>query len=244
MASHDPRLTITLATKNEGKRLELMRWLENSDFPVTLAMNENAEDVEETGHGFLENAWLKAQQTPPVSPGGFVLAEDSGMVVDALDGRYNISPFPGIYSNRWLTPQRRDELLDQSYPNRMPLDRVTETGVTNSDLCQGILALLADEKNRRARYCCGMVLWHPEHGRCLEVLESTELWVIEGEPRGTQGFGYDPITILLNDQDTASPRTMAELSPDEKNAVSHRGKAFRKVLAYLQEQCYFPATAK
>lgn len=238
MKASAQKLIITLATKNDGKRLELMRWLENSTLPVALALNEAADDVEETGTDFLDNAWLKAQQTPPVLPGGFVLAEDSGLVVDALDGRYNLSPFPGLYSNRWLTPAIRDELLGRSYPNRMPLDRMTEMGVTNSDLCQGILALLQGESNRKARYCCGMVLWHPERGRCFETLQTTELWVINGEPRGSNGFGYDPITAPVdeNGKNRAQQRTMAELSTEEKNAISHRGRAFQKVLAYLGQQ--------
>jgi XTP/dITP diphosphohydrolase len=232
-------LIITLATKNEGKRQELMHWLENSGLPVTLALNPSAQDVEETGSSFLENAWLKAEQTPPVLPGGYVLAEDSGLVVDALDGRYQLSPFPGLHSNRWLTPAIRDELLGLSHPNRIPLDRTTAAGITNSDLCQGILALLQGESNRKARYCCGMVLWHPERGRCFESLEHTELWVIDGEPRGHNGFGYDPITLPVDAQDKPSPRTMAELSTQEKNALSHRGRAFQKVLAYVDQHGEF-----
>lgn len=236
MPTSSEPLIITLATKNEGKRRELMHWLEGSEIPVALASNPEAQDVEETADTFLENAWLKAEQTPPVLPGGYVLAEDSGLVVDALEGRYNLSPFPGLHSNRWLTPAIRDELLGTSYPNRMPLDRISETGVTNSDLCQGILALMQGETNRRARYCCGMVLWHPERGRCFETLEFTELWILDTEPRGTNGFGYDPITAPIDKTGAISPRTMAELSPQEKNAISHRGRAFQKLLTYLGQQ--------
>ena len=227
-------LVITLATKNVGKQHELMFWVKASGLPITLALNEAAPDVEETGHDFLANAWLKAEQTPPVIPRGYVLAEDSGMVVDALAGLYGLNPFPGLHSNRWLTPAIRDELLSTSYPNRMPLDRISETGVTNNDLCQGILKLLAGQSNRNGRYCCGMVLWHPQRGRCFEVLESTELQVIDGEPRGTNGFGYDPITVPLDPQGQPGARTTAELSIEEKNAISHRGRAFQAVLSFLK----------
>jgi XTP/dITP diphosphohydrolase len=220
---------ITLASRNRGKQLELEYWLERHRLPFALAINPDAEDVPEVGENFLENALIKAQAVPPVSESGYVLAEDSGMIVDALDGQFGISPFPGLLSNRWLTPPLRDTLLGQSHPNRMPLDRVTETGVTNSDLCLGILALMEGKRNRAARYCCGMVLWHPERGVCAEAFETTELELIDGEPHGTNGFGYDPITRPVGDA-----RTMAELDTGEKNRISHRGKAFEKILARLQ----------
>jgi XTP/dITP diphosphohydrolase len=237
-------LIMTLATKNEGKQRELAHWMAHSDLPLRLVLNEEAEDVDETGHSFLENARLKARSTAPVVENGLVLAEDSGMVVDALDGRYGISPFPGIYSNRWLTLALRDELLGCSIPNRIPLDRVTETGVTNSDLCHAILALMRGETNRSARYCCGMALWHPQQGLVFETLESSELRIIDGEPRGANGFGYDPITVPWQERDSTEhpdhpgTLTMAELSLDEKNRISHRGRAFRKLLDFLQAQRY------
>ncbi|MCE3235168.1 MAG: rdgB [Vampirovibrio sp.] len=232
-------LIITLASKNEGKRRELAHWLAESGLPVEIALNESAGDVDETGGTFLENAALKARQTPPVPGSQWVLGEDSGMVVDALEGSYGIRPFPGLYSNRWLTPAIRDELLGQSFPNRMPLDRVTETGVTNSDLCEGILALMKEQQNRAARYCCGMVLWHAENGLSFEALESTELAVITEAPRGLNGFGYDPIVVPVLEEGKADTRTVAELSASEKKRISHRGRAFHKVLDFLQKQGQF-----
>jgi len=240
MTATGQKLIITLASKNEGKRRELMHWLAQSELPIEIALNEGADDVDETGSTFLENAWLKAGQTVPVPGSCLVLGEDSGMVVDALDGRYGISPFPGLYSNRWLTPAIRDELLGRSIPNRMPLDRVTETGVTNSDLCHGVLSLMEGESNRAARYCCGMALWHTKLGKCFEALESTELRIIEGVPRGMNGFGYDPITVPFEEAGPADiplscERTMAELSVEEKNRISHRGRALGKLVAYLRE---------
>ncbi len=241
MSATGQKLIITLASKNEGKQRELMHWLAQSRLPIEIALNEGADDVDETGSTFLENAWLKARQTAPVSGSHLVLGEDSGMVVDALDGRYGISPFPGLYSNRWLTPAIRDELLGRSIPNHLPLDRVTETGVTNSDLYHGILSLMEGECNRAARYCCGMALWHTKLGKCFEVLESTELRIIEGSPRGMNGFGYDPISVPLEGVGPESvpsgrERTMAELSVEEKNRISHRGRALGKLVAYLREQ--------
>src|SRR5690348_6105914 len=103
------KLIVTLASKNAGKQLELKRWLENSASPIEIALNPAAEDVDETGSDFLDNAWLKATQTAPIITDGYVLGEDSGLVVDALDGQFGYSPFPGLYSNRWLTPELRDQ---------------------------------------------------------------------------------------------------------------------------------------
>jgi XTP/dITP diphosphohydrolase len=237
-------LSITLGTKNEGKRLELTHWAQHCEFPVMLVTNPHAEEIEETGSTFLENARLKASQTKPITESGLVLAEDSGLVVDALDGQFGISPFPGLYSNRWLTPSRYEAIRQnapahlQNLVHAMPLDRVTENGMRNQELCAAILALMDGQLQRRARYCCVMVLWHSEKGLLFETLESTELWVLEGLPRGTNGFGYDPIMLPMQTsagQPDLNPdsRTMAELTTEEKNRISHRGAAFQKVLDYL-----------
>lgn len=223
-------LNITLATQNEGKRRELTRWIAQSGASIRFVLNPNAPDVSETGSSFLENARLKARQTPPVEPGGWVLAEDSGLVVDALAGTDGLAAFPGIYSNRWLTPARRDALLGGLAPNRMPMDRTTADGITNSDLCLSILALMDGQSNRNARYCCGMVLYRARDGLTLEALGTTELCLITGDPRGTEGFGYDPITVPEGET-----RTMAELTPDEKNRISHRGRALEAILTQLAQ---------
>lgn len=230
-------LTITLATRNEGKRHELNHWAKCSGAPVTLIIDPEAAEIEETGRNFLENARLKAQGARPATSDGLVLAEDSGLVVDALDGYLGFSPFPGIYSNRWLTAALRDELADRMAAQPpvpgLSSDRLTEAGIRNDELCRAILALMAGKTNRTARYCCGMVLWHAERGYLFEALETTELWVTDGEPRGTNGFGYDPIMQPVDEQKRIDPRTMAELSLSEKNRISHRGRAFKKLLEFL-----------
>lgn len=242
--SPDKTLSITLGTKNEGKRLELTHWAQHSGFPITLLTNPQAEEIEETGSTFLENARLKVSQTPAITESGLVLAEDSGLVVDALDGQFCISPFPGLYSNRWLTPARYEGIRQnapkhlQNLVHAMPLDRLTENGMRNEELCAAILALMDGQPQRRARYCCAMVLWHAEKGLLFETLESTELWVLDGLPRGTNGFGYDPIMLPMQSMESPvnlqpGSRTIAELSTEEKNRISHRGAAFQKVLKHL-----------
>ncbi len=238
------KLRITLATTNVGKQQELMNWVFSGQAPVQLILNPDAPDIEETGSTFLENARLKASQSPPVDNCDLILAEDSGMTVAALDGYVDISPFPGIYSNRWLTRTLREQILGASLPNRMPLDRIAHDGVTNTDLCQAIMTLMQDKTDRMASYCCGMVLWHREKGLLFETMASTPLAIITGEARGMNGFGYDPITVPLEasvNQDSADLKTMAELSNNEKNQISHRGKAFAAVLAFLKAEGYLPA---
>src|SRR6478609_1189911 len=138
-------LKITLATQNEGKRRELTELAKYSHQPVEFFINPNAPDVDETGATFQENAILKARLSLPLEKGHWVLAEDSGLIVDALSGQYDMPDFPGVYTNRWLTRERfdalmnqRTELSDNAAQFTMPLDRVTEKGMTNTELCLGI----------------------------------------------------------------------------------------------------------
>ncbi len=239
-------LSLTLGTKNEGKRLELLHWVETSGFPVTLATNPNAAEIEETGDTFLENACLKARLTPPMTESGLVLAEDSGLVIDALDGHFGLSPFPGLYSNRWLTPALYESILRnapehlQNLVHAMPLDRLTEQGIRNEELCAAILALMDGQSQRSARYCCAMALWHQEWGLLFDTMDTTELWVLDDVPRGTNVFGYDPIMLpmqAVEGQPDLQPGTctMAELTTAEKNRISHRGAAFQKVCNYVAQ---------
>ncbi len=217
-----PKTLITLASKNTGKLYELCHWIEQYQLPVELAVNPDAPEIEETGEDFVQNAVLKARQTPPVPGSRLVLAEDSGMAVEALDGAYGLNPFPGLMSNRWMSSAVRQELL--GIPNDHP--------VTNDELCMGVLMLMEGQGNRHADYRCGMALWDADKGLVFSVLEKTPLMIIESRPRGENGFGYDPITMPVVDG-RAIGRTTAELETAEKNAISHRGKAFRKVLDYL-----------
>jgi len=230
------KLQITLATQNEGKRRELSELAKHSQRPVEFFINPNAPDVDETGKTFQENAILKARLSPPLEKGHWVLAEDSGLIIEALSGQYDLQDFPGIYTNRWLTRERFDmlmsywaELPSEARSFVMPMDRVTENGMTNTELCLGVLALMQGQKLRRARYCCAMALWDPEDGLKGIVEKSIELWVTESNSlKGQNGFGYDPI-MHLYDPATGmiAQSTMAEMSMEEKNHLSHRGLAFK-----------------
>jgi len=132
---------------------------------------------------------------------GLVVTDDSGIVVDALGGR------PGVHSARYASPSASDE--DN---NRKLLDE---------------LRGLAEEK-RTARYICVLAL--AQRDRTLALFSvACEGRILEA-PRGTGGFGYDPLFFF-----PPLGKTMAELDVAEKNKYSHRGKAFRKLLAYLKQ---------
>jgi len=128
-----------------------------------------------------------------------VLADDSGLVVPALGGA------PGVLSARYGGPDATDA------------DRVRK-------LLREMEAKQGDE--RRARFVCVTAIAH--QGRALIVASDFAEGILANEPRGTNGFGYDPIFCVPGDG-----RTFAELLPVEKDARSHRGKAFRKVVALL-----------
>jgi XTP/dITP diphosphohydrolase len=197
---------LLLATRNEKKLIELQRILDGE-----LGLGEIAlqglvdvppyEEVPETGLTFVDNALLKAREGMRHT-GLPTVADDSGLAVDALNG------MPGVFSARWSGRHGDDQ--------------------ANLDL---VLAQLSDvdDENRGARFVCAAA---------LVLADGTEFTVL-GEmtghlaraPRGTGGFGYDPIFVA-----DGHTRTNAELDPDEKDALSHRGKAFRDLAVFVRTQ--------
>jgi XTP/dITP diphosphohydrolase len=203
-----PRLVI--ATANAGKLVELDRILAASGLAVelaTLADFPGAPDVVETGATFAENALLKAQAVAAFT-GLPAVADDSGLCVDALNG------MPGVLSARW-SGRHGDDLANLTL----------------------LLAQLADvpDDRRGAQFACAAVLALPgraegseDTGRSentVHVSEGTVSGRLIREPRGTNGFGYDPIFVPDGDH-----RTTAELSPAEKDAISHRSRALHGLL--------------
>lgn len=195
---------IVLATRNLHKADELGRILAtlNLDIEVlTVANFPAAPEVEETEVTFVGNALLKARAL--VAHTGLpAIADDSGLCVDALAGA------PGVLSARW---SGASENIDQA----------------NMDLVLKQLVHTPDEQ-RGAQFVCAAVLVLPDG---TEVVRSG---LVNGDilrtPRGTQGFGYDPIF-----QPTGFTRTTAELSPEEKDAISHRGQALRQLAQAIKE---------
>jgi XTP/dITP diphosphohydrolase len=191
-------MKVVIATGNEGKLAEFKKLAANAE-GLELIMLPEGFSVEETGKTFYENALLKARAAAEIS-GITAVGDDSGLVVEALNGR------PGIHSSRYCQgtdEDRRNKLLEE-------------------------LKAVPDGQ-RHATFVCNMVMCAPD-GSVLFSVVRCWLGRIGLSPRGSNGFGYDPIFYLQNKDQTA-----AELSPDEKNRCSHRGQAFREVIAFLTD---------
>ncbi|KGM55732.1 nucleoside-triphosphate diphosphatase [Lysobacter arseniciresistens ZS79] len=190
---------IVVASGNAGKLAEFNRLLGEAGFEFVAQGELGVEDIPETGLTFVENALLKARHAARVT-GLPALADDSGLCVDALDGA------PGLYSARYAGE---------------PSD-----AARNIDKLLTTLAVVPDEQRGAHFHCTLALLRHPDDPRPL-IAQGEWHGRILTAPRGTGGFGYDPLFL-----DPDSGRTAAELDPATKNRVSHRGQA----LAILQEQ--------
>jgi XTP/dITP diphosphohydrolase len=196
---------IVLATRNGHKVRELQTILADliSELDLEIVgMGEfpDVADVVETGVTFAQNATLKAVAVAGAT-GLPALADDSGLAVDVLGGA------PGVFSARWAGTHGQDR--------------------ANLELLLGQLCDVPDEQ-RTAAFVCAAVLALPDGTVVLR--EGRMTGTLAREPRGDNGFGYDPILVVDGDS-----RTSAELSFEEKNAISHRGKAFRLLAADLRE---------
>lgn len=191
--------TLLLATRNEGKKMELQEMLNDISISViNLHDIPSLPEVVEDGNTFQENAEKKARETAKAT-GYWCLADDSGLVVDALNGQ------PGIYSARFAGAEASDEDNNQKL----------------LDLMKDI-----DEPERTARFMCCMALSTPE-GETLVVEDYCE-GIILRQPVGEQGFGYDPLFMPRGYN-----QSMAQLSRQEKNLISHRGKALNRMKPIL-----------
>ena len=195
--------TLLIATRNSGKIREYRRLF--TDLPFNLAdLNDFdiREDVPETGSTFKENARLKATTYCRLA-GVLTLADDSGLEVDALNGK------PGVLSARYGGPD-----LDDA--GRVALLLSNMTGVPGWQ--------------RKARFRAVLALASPPEGDIVETAEGTVEGAICHEPIGQNGFGYDPVFWL-----PGRAMTMAQLTADEKNAVSHRGRAAKAMARFLRD---------
>jgi XTP/dITP diphosphohydrolase len=191
---------LLLATTNRHKVDELRVIF--ATLPFTLFSLTDIQldmDVEETGTTFLENAELKARTYAQTS-GMLSLADDSGLEIDALGGA------PGVYSARFAG-------VDTPYEERFRLILKQLQGLP--------------QEQRTARFLCVISIAEPS-GYCRSV-EGVVEGVIADAPRGTNGFGYDPIFLIPE-----LGKTTAELTPEHKNRISHRGQAARKARELLE----------
>lgn len=192
---------IIFATGNEGKMKEVRMILEDLGLPVLSLKDAGiTADVEENGTTFEENAQIKAKAIMEMT-GALVLADDSGLEVDALDKE------PGIYSARYMGH-------DTSYH------------IKNQNIIDRLEGKVGEE--RSARFVCAIAAAFPD-GRVL-ITRGTMEGQIGYEEKGENGFGYDPIFYLPEYQ-----CYLAELSLEEKNKLSHRGKALRLMKERLHE---------
>jgi XTP/dITP diphosphohydrolase len=191
---------LVLATGNAGKVREMNHILAPLQVEVLPQSHFDTPEAEETGLSFVENALIKARSAA-AHTGLPALADDSGLEVDALDGA------PGIYSARFAGPQAGD---------RDNLDK--------------LLQLLREvpERQRSARFCCVIVFMRHRRDPIPLICSATWEGRILREPRGQQGFGYDPV-FYVPTHDCAA----AQLPPEIKNRISHRAQALRCLLDTL-----------
>ncbi len=192
--------TIIIATNNSGKAKDFDRLLNPFGYKVkTLADYPELGEVEETGSTFAENASLKAE-TISKQLNEIVIADDSGLIIDALNGE------PGVYSARYAGSEKSDQKNIEKVLFKMeqvPGDK------------------------RTARFHCTLAMAIP--GEETKLFTGEAEGYITTKPTGDHGFGYDPIFYTEVFQ-----KTFAELTPDEKNQISHRANALKKLQLQFQ----------
>jgi len=193
---------LIVASNNNDKIKEIKEMLLQFPFEVLSLKEANLNiDVEETGSTFMDNAEIKASEIFKIASGDMVLADDSGLSVESLDGA------PGVFSARFAG----------------------EHGDTDANN-EKLLYLLDGEKEeeRKAKFICAMVLIINED-EIVKVQGEVE-GIITAEFRGEEGFGYDPLFYVLE-----CSKTFAQMSAEEKNSVSHRGRALDKLKSELEK---------
>ena len=193
-------MTFVLATANPGKIKEMRDILSGMGIDVVTRKDLGIElDVDETGTTFAQNALLKADAICKAS-GLPAIADDSGLIVEALDGE------PGLYSSSYggeeLSAEQR---------------------------CAYLLEKMQNKEQRSAKFVCTIVCSFPDDMPL--IAEGECRGEIIAEQRGINGFGYDPIFLV-----PGTNKTMAELSSNEKNQISHRGEALRSFVRLLNER--------
>jgi XTP/dITP diphosphohydrolase len=188
---------LIVATSNPGKLREIQEYLQGLDWDLALKPPEL--EIEETGTTFMENAILKARGVAQTL-NQWAIADDSGLMVDALNGA------PGIYSARY--------------------------GNCQSDTARNrkLLAELGDHPHRHAQFVCAVAIARPDGTIALSSEGICEGEILT-EMVGSGGFGYDPIFYVPQFQ-----QTFAQMTPEIKNSISHRGKAFASLLRKMKSQ--------
>jgi len=193
---------IVFASGNAGKVREIGQLLEGLSIDVLPQSDFNVPEIEETGCTFVENAILKARNAAHHT-GLAVIADDSGIVVDVLQGR------PGIVSARFAG-----------------------VGASDEDNLNKLIEMIKPfpEEQRTARFICSMVYLRHEYDPVPIIAQGVWEGQLITDPKGSNGFGYDPMFYVSSQQCTS-----AELTPEIKNKLSHRGQALTHLLGKLNE---------
>ena len=205
---------VLIATSNPGKLRDFAGAARSLGIEITGIPNfSSLPTVVEDGHTFEENARKKAEEYSLAVPGEIVLADDSGIEIDALNGA------PGVHSARYAANQ--PHLADEN----------TDDEANNARVLRELRKVPAEK--RTGRFVC--VLVAARDGKMLGEFRGVAEGIILDHPRGSKGFGYDPLFYFPQVE-----KTFAELSAEEKAKYSHRGAAFRQFLSWYPEQ--FPAS--
>ncbi|MBE7072190.1 MAG: XTP/dITP diphosphatase [Ruminococcaceae bacterium] len=192
---------LILATSNKDKAREIAEILSDTPFVVTTMKEEGYDpDIVEDGKTFEENALIKARTVHALAKGAYVMADDSGLCIDALDGA------PGIYSARFCGE-------NSTYPEKFAK----------------IFEMLKDvpEEKRTAKFVCSIAVVRPDGSEF--TVRGEVCGVLHEKPMGDGGFGYDPIFYVPE-----FGMTTAQMTKEQKNSISHRGKASRAMAEKLK----------
>ena len=196
--------SLVIATHNAGKLKEISALLDPYGVKCISAGSLGLPEPPETGTTFVQNALIKARAAAEAS-GLPALADDSGLSVDALDGR------PGVYTADWAERQHFEG--DPGRDWYMAMGKV-----------EGMLQQKGADVDRSCAFHCVLALAWPDGEQA--VYEGTAPGTLIWPPRGEMGFGYDPVFVPKGRE-----QTFAEIAPEEKHAISHRADAFAKLVA-------------
>lgn len=194
---------LILATSNKDKAREIAEILKDTPFVVSTMKEEGYNpDIVEDGKTFEENALIKARAVHALAKNAYVMADDSGLCIDALDGA------PGIYSARFCGE-------DSTYPEKFAK----------------IFEMLKDvpEEQRTAKFVCSIAVVRPDGSEF--TVRGEICGVLHEKPMGDGGFGYDPIFYVPE-----FGMTTAQMTKEQKNSISHRGKASRAMAERLKAE--------
>lgn len=193
---------LIIASNNKGKIQEIKEILNKYKLNIVSQKEAGVDiEVDEDGSTFMENAYKKAHEIYKLKNDSIVIADDSGLMVDALDGA------PGIYSARFAGEHGNSE--------------------KNNEKLLELLKGLPFEK-RKAKFVCAIVLFIDDK-TVIRAQGEVDGYITE-EPRGKDGFGYDPLFYIEEYN-----KTFAEITSDEKNTISHRARALKKLSQEISE---------